>query len=376
MEYLYKKLLKITPKNLSFRLAIYLILLLGIWVTTRYAGPLFTPLGQGLETLRATLPAFLFPLLLFVVALFFLVKCADYFIDFAERLGLKLGIPEFVIGITVIGIGTSLPELATSISTILQSTPEKDITEIITANVIGSNVANILLGVGIASFFLTLRVDRELQDNDLPFLFGSTALAILFLYDGLLTRGEGIVLFALFLVFLLFSIFSGEKGAELVDKELKKKAKADLLDLLLLFLFLSGVGIVISANLTIYSLEEAAPLIGVERDVASMVLLAIGTSFPEIFVTVMAVRKGKAGLAIGNILGSNIGNILGILGISAILTPLVVSEKSVLIGLPFLTAATLFFIFSALDNRFRLWEGIMAVAIFLVFLGKLFLPLF
>jgi len=320
-----------------------------------------------LDILPASFHSFL-PFVFFVLALFLLVKSADWFVDAAEILGLKLGIPQFIIGITVIGIGTSLPELATSLATIFQ---EEDATDIISANIIGSNIANILLGVGIASFFRVVRVKRELQDNDLPFLFGSTAMAMYFLHDGILSFGEGLVLLTMFFVFLAFSLLSHD-GEDEEDSEKQEEAKGKSLFVLLSILVGAGAMIVFSANMTITSLIEISPILGIEKDVASMVLLAVGTSFPEIFVSVMAVRKGKPSLALGNILGSNIGNILGILGVSAVIRPLVVSEASIAVGIPFLIIATLFFIFSAMDNRFRVWEGLMAVGIFVAFLGELF----
>lgn len=316
------------------------------------------------------LPSFaLIPFLFFVLSLAMLVKSADFFVDFAEQLGFKLGVPSFVVGVVVVGIGTSLPELATSIAAIVDSTPSSNLTEMISANIIGSNIANILLGIGIASFFRVIKINRNMQDNDLPFLFGSTAIAIFFLLDGILSFGEGFLLVVLFGIFLAFSLLSNK---ETIDSKIKKEAKHHSLSFLFFVLAASGTGIMISANLTIGSLIATAPILGIEKDVASMFLLAVGTSFPEIFVSVVAVRKGNSGLAIGNILGSNIGNTLGILGISALLMPIAVSEKSLAIGLPFLGIATFFFISSTLDNRVRVWEGAMAVMIFCAFLGKLF----
>jgi len=319
------------------------------------------------EKIIATFPDFfLLPFLIFGISLFFLVKSADFFVDFAERLGFKWGVPSFVIGIFVIGIGTSLPEFATSLAAIFA---DRSATEIVSANIVGSNIANILLGVGIASFFRVVRVDRNLVDNDLPFLFGSTAIAIFFLADGILSRGEGVILAAMFGIFLVFSLLSND---EIIDPELKKHAQKDSLLFLFVALFLSGAAIVFSAGATVDSLIFAAPTLGISREVAAMFLLAVGTSFPEIFVSISAVRRGKVSLAVGNILGSNIGNILGILGISALISPIAVSSKTIAIGLPFLAIATFFFIISTLDNRVRMWEGMMAVAIFLAFLGKLF----
>jgi cation:H+ antiporter len=309
--------------------------------------------------------------MIFVFSLFLLIKSADVFIDSAEGIGLKINLPYFIIGITIIGMGTSLPELATSIASILQSTPENDLTEIVSANVIGSNIANILLGIGLACLIQVVKVDRNMADNDIPFLFGSTAIAIYFLYDGVLSQWEGILLIWMFFVFLAFSLLN-DRQPSFIDKEAQKNAKKQSFTLFFSLLIISGIGIIFASDFTIQSLSDIAPIIGIPNDVASMVLLAVGTSFPEIFVSIVAIQKGKAMLAIGNILGSNISNILGILGISAIITDISVSEKSITVGLPFMAIATLFFIFSAMDNRFRLWEGLMTIAIFLAFLGSLF----
>jgi cation:H+ antiporter len=253
----------------------------------------------------------------------------------------------------------------------LQSTPENDLTEIVSANVIGSNIANILLGIGLACLIQVVKVDRNMADNDIPFLFGSTAIAIYFLYDGVLSQWEGILLIWMFFVFLAFSLLN-DRQPSFIDKEAQKNAKKQSFTLFFSLLIISGIGIIFASDFTIQSLSDIAPIIGIPNDVASMVLLAVGTSFPEIFVSIVAIQKGKAMLAIGNILGSNISNILGILGISAIITDISVSEKSITVGLPFMAIATLFFIFSAMDNRFRLWEGLMTIAIFLAFLGSLF----
>ncbi len=312
-----------------------------------------------------------FPFIIFGFSLLLLLKSADIFVDSAEGLGIKLGIPHFIIGVTVVGIGTSLPELAASIASIVQSSPEDNLTGIISANIVGSNISNILLGVGIASIIKVVKVDRNLQDNDLPFLFGSTAVAMYMLSDGVLTRWEGVLLLWMFVVFIVFSVSDRSQPA-FIEKEAKEIAKKTNLVNLITLLVLSGIGIILTSDFVIHSLIDVSPIIGIEQDVASMVLLGIGTSFPEVFVTVVAAMRGKTALALGNIFGSNISNILGILGISALLTDIQVSEKSIAVGVPFLAIATLFFIFSAMDNRFRIWEGLMAVAIFFAFLGSLF----
>lgn len=307
------------------------------------------------------------PFLIFPLALFFLIKAADIFVNNAEKMGLTFGIPHFVIGITVVAIGTSLPELATSLVAVFRSTAENDLTPIVAANVIGSNIANILLGIGLASLFAVIKVERDLIDFDLPFLFAGTAMLILFLYDGVLTRGEGFCLFLVFAIFIAFSVLQERDEV----KEEHKQSKNGLLKVCALLIASLAV-IAVSSDYTIGSLEKISITIGIPASVASMFFLAVGTSFPEIFVSVIMVRKNMHAMAIGNILGSNITNALGIMGIAGLFSTLTVDRATIFIGLPFVAIATLFFIFAGLDKKFQKWEGITAIAIFLIFLGKLF----
>ena len=307
------------------------------------------------------------PFSLFAGSLFLLIKFADIFVNNAEKLGKALGIPHFIIGVTVVAIGTSIPELATAIVPVLRSTPENDLTPIVAGNVIGSNIANILLGVGIASLFRNVKVDRELVNFDLPFLFGGTGILIYFLSDGVLNRVEGLLLLLGFLIFVIFSVVDGKAGeAEKIKASRKEVWK-------FLSLIVAGAfGVAISSDFTITNLETLSINAGIPADTASMFFLAVGTSFPEIFVTVVMTRKKHYSMAVGNILGSNIANSLGIVGIAGSISALTVAPETILIGLPFVAIATLYFIFSGLDKQFTKWEGLMAIAIFIMFLGKIF----
>lgn len=308
------------------------------------------------------------PFLFFFVALFLLIKSADFFVNFAERLGAQLKVPHFIIGFTIVAIGTSLPELATSIATIIRSTPDNDLTSIVSSNIIGSNIANILLGIGIASLFRTIKVKREIINVDLPLLFASTTILAFFLWDGVLTRPEGIALLAIFLIFLAFSVF----GLHEKEDDEKKSEKNESIIKLIFFIILSGIVIAFSSDFTIKNLEIISVLLGIPASLASMFFLALGTSFPEIFVGVVMVRKGLFAMALGNILGSNITNTLAIMGISAVLYPIAVSAETISIGIPFIIIATLFFIFAGMDKIFPKWEGMIAISIYIIFVGKIF----
>lgn len=308
------------------------------------------------------------PFLFFGISLFLLVKAADLFVDFAERLGSQLKVPNFIIGFTIVAIGTSLPELATTIVAIIRSTPEHDLTSIIPSNIIGSNIANILLGIGIASLFRTIKVKRELIDVDLPLLFASTALLAFFLWDGVFSRGEGVVLFLMFFIYLAFSVFGLH---EKEDNEKSTENKESIIKLVSLII-ISGLAIAVSSDFTIRSLEQMSISLGIPASLASMFFLAVGTSFPEIFVGVLMVRRGLFAMALGNILGSNISNTLGVMGIAGMISPLAVSTETILIGIPFILISTLFFIFAGMDKTFPKWEGMVAIAIYIIFISKIF----
>jgi cation:H+ antiporter len=315
------------------------------------------------------------PFVIFFISLSFLIKSSDIFIDHSERLGKILSIPSFIIGATIVALGTSLPELATSIVSVLKSSPENDLTPIVLSNVIGSNISNVFLGIGLASGIKSIKLEKNLIDFDLPFLFISTAFLALFIYDGILTRGESASLLLLFAVFILSVFFNGggtvhkeedKKNKEKLSRDIKNIAKSTG------FILLAALIISISSNYVISSLTDVSTTLGISKSVASMFFLALGTSLPEILLSCMMVRKGMYGMIVGNILGSNISNILGIVGIAGIIRPLNVSHDTFTIGVPFLLIATFYFTFTALDGKFRRWEGYAGVCCFIIFLLKLF----
>jgi cation:H+ antiporter len=314
-------------------------------------------------------------IIIFLASLAALIWSSNYFVVFAEKLGEKIKMPHFIIGIVIIGFGTSLPEFSTSIAAVLKTTTENNLSTIVPANIIGSSIANILLVVSISSFFRVIKVKRDLLDTDLPFLFGSTALAIFFLYDGILSRLEGFVIFILFGIYIIFSLFDKDLSQveNQIDQEEKTigKVKESTLKLVLLII-ISGLAIIISSNYTVIGIEKISSNLNLKMGVISMVFLSIGSSLPEIFVSISAVRKGYFLMAIGNIFGSNIINLVGVLSVSSFIHPLSVSRESIQIGLPFLAISTLFFIFITMDNRIRLWEGLISIVMFLAFLGKIF----
>jgi len=328
-------------------------------------------------------------IIIFIASLALLVKSADWLVENAEKIGLALKISPFIIGVTIVAIGTSFPELASSIAAVL-----KGASEIVTANVVGSNIANILLIVGLSAVAArTLLVKRSLIDLDAPLLAAITTLFIFIVWDREVVFGEGILLLLGFTIYFLYTIFQRREEIitpELVEvlpggmeikvlpsrverrkKEIKEKP-SKLNFRIFLFLILGIVGLVIGANYLIESVLKISEFLEIPPALIAITAVAVGTSLPELVVSVRAAVKKKYEIALGNIFGSNVFNILIVTGIPALIKPLAIDNLTFLVGLPFLVIATLLFIVSGISRRIHIWEGLMYLLLYILFIVKLF----
>lgn len=324
--------------------------------------------------------------LIFFVSLALLIKGADWFVESSEKIGLALKISPFIIGVTIVAIGTSLPELASSLAAVF-----KDATEIVAANVVGSNIANILLIVGLAAVVTKsfLAVRRSLIDIDLPLLASVTVLFGFILLDGKISRGEGIFLLLAFLVYLLYTIYQrgvepekplpeemrpGEIVEVLPSRITRRKVKKPVEKLnfkVFLFLILGAISLTIGANYLIDSVLRLAEILKIGISVIAIFAVAVGTSLPELVVSVRAAAQKKYEIALGNIFGSNVFNALVVIGIPAMIKPLVVDSITFQIGFPFMVVATILLVISGITRRISIWEGSMFLVIYILFLAKL-----
>lgn len=302
-----------------------------------------------------------------IVSLAALVKSSDWFTLSAERIGRAFGLSSFIVGATIISIGSSMPELATGVITALQNDPSTASFAI--DNIVGSNIANILLICGVLGIFCKdLKIKSLLIDVDLPFLFIATGLFFLFAYDGSITLWEGVILLGLLLLFILYTIRGDhvkENNDENTDPDKKLRWHTWII------LVASAVGIYFAADYTIMSVVKLAELLNIAPAIVTMLAVAIGTSLPELIVSVRAAQKGKPSIAIGNIFGSNIFNVLAVAGIPSLIGTLHVSSTVLSIGLPFLGVATFAFIFSLHDDQLRRWEGLGLLFLYIAFVGKI-----
>ena len=293
-------------------------------------------------------------------SLVLLIKGSNWFVDSSERIGLSLGISPFIIGVTIVAFGTSLPELASSVASVLDGR-----SEIVTGIVIGSNITNILLVLGIvASIGPVIKMEYDISDIDMPLLLGSAALLWFCLSDLQITSFEAILLLIALVVFLLNSVTGNKKDPDLTYPKFERKD--------ILFLLLGGVFVKFGAEYTVSSLSDLALSFKMDTGILAQTLVALGTSLPEVAVSITAAKKGKPGIAVGNVLGSNIFNSYAVIAIPSFFGPMTVQAETLDFSLPFMVVVTVLFAFITIGGRITRWEGYMLLIFYAYFLNRSF----
>lgn len=250
-------------------------------------------------------------ILLLALGFGMLVKGADWFVDGTSGIAAKLGIPQLVVGLTIVAMGTSAPEAAVSITAALRKNAD-----IAIGNVVGSNILNILIILGLTALIRSVAIQKSTLRVEIPYMIVITVVLVFMgKNDGCVTRTEGLVLWALFLLYLGYLFRLAGKGTE---KEAPVEKKVWLL---LLSAVAGGVIVVWGSDITVDAATKIAAAAGLSERFIGLTIVALGTSLPELFTSVTAARKGNADIAIGNIVGSNIFNILFVIGTSALITP-------------------------------------------------------
>lgn len=255
----------------------------------------------------------LMELVLLAVGFFMLVKGADWFVDGTSGIADRLGVPQLVIGLTIVAMGTSAPEAAVSITAALKGSAEITI-----GNIVGSNILNILIILGITSVIVPVAVAKSTIRYEIPYMLLITGVLCFMGSTGdVVTFGEGIVLWVLFILYLayLHMMAVRDKNMEAQEEDAKPYWKLGLLAAVGLVLIVWG------SNVTVDAATAIAVGLGLSERFIGLTIVALGTSLPELFTSVSAAVKGKADIAIGNIVGSNIFNILFVVGTAALITP-------------------------------------------------------
>lgn len=299
----------------------------------------------------------LIQLLLLVVGFALLMKGADWFVEGASKIADKLGIPQLVIGLTIVAMGTSLPEAAVSITSALKGSAEITI-----GNIVGSNIFNVLVILGLTAVICAIPVQKSTVRYEIPFTIAVTAvLAVLGLADNKISRGEGVILWGLMIVYLLYLLKLAKNGQPL-DEEIPEAGKDEKIWKLLLMVVVGGAMIVFGSDVTVDAATELAVIFGMSERFIGLTIVAMGTSLPELVTSVTAGLKGKTDIAVGNIVGSNIFNILFVVGTSALITPVVYSADFLVDSIVAAAAMVLLFVCVVRKQKLSRVSGIIMLA--------------
>ena len=268
------------------------------------------------------------------VGFFMLVKGADWFVEGAAGVARKLGISQLVIGLTIVAMGTSMPEAAVSITAALNQNAG-----ITVGNIVGSNILNILIILGITALITNVAIQRSTLRYEIPYMIGITIVLLVFgATSSVITATEGLILLILFALFLLY-LFVGAK-----NEDMQEEAAEIPVWKCLLFMLAGGILVVKGSDFAVESASEIARFFGMSERFIGLTIVAFGTSLPELVTSVTAAKKGNAGIAIGNIVGSNIFNILMIIGTVALIRPIPFADAFYLdLGTAIISAVVLWF---------------------------------
>ena len=307
----------------------------------------------------------LLPVVIFLLSIVVLIKASSQFTKSAEKIGIYLGIPSFIVGVTIVSIGTSLPELVSSIVSVLSGA-----SEIVAGNVVGSNITNIFLVLGVVGVVGgKLHIEYELIHVDLPLFVGSSFLLSLMLWDRVFSPVEAVLSLMGFVLYMHYTL-NVERELEHPGAEGKKQRKK-LETMTIITLVLSAAFIYLGAKYTVESIITLSEEFNIGKEIIAASAVALGTSLPELMVSVTAAREGRPELAIGNVLGSNIFNSFVVMGVPAFFGVLVIPESIVSFALPLMFLATLLYVFITQDKQITKWEGWLLIIFYLYFIGNI-----
>ncbi len=304
---------------------------------------------------------------LLVLGFVMLIKGADWFVDGAAGIATKLGIPQLIIGLTIVAMGTSAPEAAVSISSAMKGSADITI-----GNVVGSNILNVLVILGLTASIVAIKVAKSTVRIEIPFMIGiSVLLLALGMTGNVITFVEGVVLWIAFIAYLAYLFVMAKKGKEKSEEETANDGKKKPLWLLAVLIAVGAAMIVLGSNFAVDGASAIATAFGLSERFIGLTIVALGTSLPELVTSVTAAKKGNADIAIGNIVGSNIFNILFVVGTTALITPVAFAPNFLIDSLVGIGAAVLLWIGCFRKNQLGRPVGILmlvAYAAYFVYL--------
>lgn len=320
------------------------------------------------------------PIIMIVIGFILLVKGADFLVDGSSRIAKKFHIPEIVIGLTIVSIGTSLPELLVSITS-----ATKGYSDMSLGNVIGSNICNLLLILGVSASIRRLKLKKETRYIEVPLCIAYTLIFIVICNSGnMITRPEAVILLVLFNLFIAYTVAMGIKGEkfdkepelENADKEHDKKIKLRKESMLysVLKIVLGMIGLKYGGDFIVDNAVIIAEYFHISEKVISLTIIAIGTSLPELVTSAVAAVKGNSDISVGNIIGSNIFNMTFIIGIASLIKPITYNIAYNMDLIIFLLAGVLLFLFQYIPpkNMVSKRNGVLYLVCYVFYMVKMF----
>lgn len=292
--------------------------------------------------------------LLLLIGFVLLIKGADFFVDGSSSLARIMKVPSVIIGLTIVAMGTSAPEASVSVNAALAGS-----NDIAISNVIGSNLFNGLVVVGVCAFMAGFKTNPEILKRDMPLNIIVTAILCIMLLDRHINHIEGIILLISMAVYIAVMVISALKNRETADE-----CKILSLPKSLIFIIGGLIAVIFGGTLVVDNACLIAKDFGVSENFIGLTIIAIGTSLPELVTSITATRKGDSGLALGNAIGSNLFNILFILGMSATICPLNVLSESIIDCIILLVSAVILYVFARTKKTMNKWEGIVCVFLY------------
>ena len=308
-------------------------------------------------------------IVLLIVGMALLIKGADWFVEGASALAKAMHIPSLVIGLTLVSIGTSMPEFSVSLTSSIQGLNDMSF-----GNIIGSNIFNTFVVIGVSAVLTPLVVSKDMQKYDIPILVGIYALLALFSFvitPNTINIWESIILFAITFIYTAFLIFrsrkeiAAEKAKGEVEEEGKKKRKW-YINLLLVAIGLAGI--IFGGDLVVDNAAKFAKQLGMSELLVGLTIVAVGTSLPELVTSIVAAKKGENDIAIGNAIGSCLFNVVLILGLCSTIAPAAVATSSLVDVVVMILSAVVVFVFSLKSKQVNRWQGIVMVMIYACYL--------
>lgn len=302
-------------------------------------------------------------ILFIVIGIVLVLWGADRLTDGAVAVAEKMKMPQIVIGLTIVAMGTSMPEFCVSLISALKGT-----SDLAVGNIVGSNIFNTLLIVGVSALVAPMSIMKTTVRKDIPFALVASALLLIMCLDGDISRIDAAILFVMFLIFMYITL----RGAKAQGTDLEEKEKKPMATWLSIVWILVGLACLIGgSNLFVDGATAVATKLGVSEAVIGLTIVAGGTSLPELATSVVSARKGNSGIAIGNVLGSNVFNILAILGLTGVISPMTLKGITMTDLSMMVISIILIWLFSFTKYKIERWEGAILTAVFVGYIYSL-----